>query len=128
MAILTRRRSAVPARVVEGGELADSLVSPGALVAGRVVRSVLGPGVVVESGAQVSDSVVFRDTGCEAGARVDWAIVDARCVIGPEAVVGAPDARGFDDSDQVTLVGSDSTVGVGVHLAAGARLEPGSTA
>ncbi len=126
--ILTRSPQRRAARVVEGGELVDSLVSPGTLVAGRVVRSVLGPGVVVESGAQVSDSVVFRDTRVQAGARVDWSIIDARCVIGPEAVVGAPDARGFDDSDQVTLVGSDSTVGVGVHLAAGARLEPGSTA
>ena len=48
--VLSRLPQRVPARVLEGGEVVDSLLSPGARVAGRVVRSVLGPGVVVEPG------------------------------------------------------------------------------
>jgi glucose-1-phosphate adenylyltransferase len=106
--------------------VADSLVSPGARVHGEVRRSVIGPGVVVEQGAVVSNSVVFADAVVRSGARVDWAIVDERCEIAEEAVVGRPGARGTSDPDEVTIVGRDSAVGV--ELGAGARLEPGTTA
>jgi len=126
--ILTRQPQRPAARIVDGSELVDSMVSPGAVVAGRVVRSVLGPGVQVHAGAVVSDSVVFRDTVVEAGARVDWAIVDTHCVIERDAVVGDPDAVGSDDPDDVTIVGTGSRVGAGVRVEGGARLEPGTTA
>jgi len=66
-----------PARVDAGGSAEDSLVSPACRVAGRVTRSVLSPGVVVEAGAAVSDSVVMHDTVIRAGARVERAIVDS---------------------------------------------------
>jgi glucose-1-phosphate adenylyltransferase len=42
--------------------------------------------------------------------------------------VGEAGVAGTDDSDVVTLVGRGSTVGKGVSLAAGSRLEPGTTA
>ena len=48
--ILTRQPQRVPGRVLDGGRVVDSLLSPGARVAGAVRRSVLGPGVVVEAG------------------------------------------------------------------------------
>lgn len=125
--ILTRQPQRAPARLLEGCSVTDSLVSPGCRVAGRVVRSVLGPGVVVEAGAEVVDSVVFADSRVEAGAVVAAAIVDSGCTIGARAQVGDR-AADLDDSDGIALVGRDSTVGAGVRLAAGARLEPGSSA
>ena len=126
--ILTRQPQRVPARILDGGEVVDSLMSPGARVAGTVVRSVLGPGAVVEKDAVVRDSVVFRDSVIHSGARVDWTVVDSDCVIGPGSVVGDPEADGTGDPDQVTLVGHGSRVGAGVRLPAGSRLEPGTTA
>ncbi|MGA8209618.1 MAG: sugar phosphate nucleotidyltransferase [Nocardioidaceae bacterium] len=123
--ILTHQPQRVPARVLEGGTVVDSLVSPGARVQGEVRRSVLGPGVVVEPGALVSDSVVFADCVVERDARVHWAIVDEGCVVGAGRRVGDPDADGTGDPDQVTILGRDSSVSD--HLAAGARLEPGTT-
>jgi glucose-1-phosphate adenylyltransferase len=126
--ILTRQPQRAPARFLEGADVADSLVSPGAEVAGVVRRSVLGPGVVVEAGAEVHDSVVFRDTVVRRGTKVHWSIVDTFCEIGPDARVGEPDVPGTDDSDVVTLVGRGSTIGADVTLAAGSRLEPGSSA
>jgi glucose-1-phosphate adenylyltransferase len=125
--ILTRQPQRAPARILEGGEVVDSMVSPGCRVRGRVVRSVLGPGVVVEKGAVVRDSVVFQDTVVEAGASVDWAIIDRRCAIGRDATVGGP-ADALEDPDAVVLVGEGSRVGGGARLPAGARLEPGGTA
>ena len=56
------------ARVRAAGECRDSLLSPGADVSGLVVGSVLGPGVVVERGAEVHDSIVMEDCVIRAGA------------------------------------------------------------
>lgn len=126
--ILTEAPQRVPARVLAGGEVVDSLLSPGCVVAGRVERTVLGPGVRVEPGAVVRDSVVFADTVVGPGASVDWSVVDQHCVIGADARVGDPSADALADPDAVLLMGVGSTVGDGVTLAPGARLEPGTTA
>ena len=125
--VLSRLPQRVPARVLDGGVVVDSLLSPGVRVAGRVERSVLGPGVVVEAGALVADSVVFADTVVRAGAEVHWSVLDVRCVVEPDARVGERGANALEDPDAVTLVGCDSTIGPGTTLAVGARLEPGTT-
>lgn len=126
--ILTRQPQRAAARLVRGAEVEDSMVSPGCRVAGTVVRSVLGPGVVVESGATVRDSVVFADSHVSAGATVDWSVVDTDCVVGKDAVVGSPDVDGSEDPDVLVLVGRGSRVGPGVRIQPGGRLEPGTTA
>jgi len=123
--ILTRQPQRVPARILDGADVCDSIVSPGARVAGVVRRSVVGPGVIVEAGAVVRNSVLFADTVVGRGAVVDWAIVDEGCVVEAGAVVGRPDADATGDPDQVTIVGTESRVDV--ELVAGARLEPGTT-
>ena len=96
-------------------------------MSGTVIRSVLGPGVVVEKGALVRDSVVFQDTRVQEGARLDWAVVDRDCVVEEGAEVGSPDTDP-DDSDAIVLVGRGSRIGPGVEIAGGSRLEPGTTA
>ena len=123
--VLSRLPQRVPARVLAGGAVEDSLLSSGSRVAGTVRRSVLGPGVVVEPGAEVHDSVLFADTVVRSGARVHWSVVDTQCVVEADARLGTPDAAALDDPDAVTLVGRGSRVR-GEH-AAGSRLEPGTT-
>lgn len=125
--IIGHQQQRPPARVLDGGRVADSLLSPGSVVRGTVLRSVIGPGVVVEEGALVRDSVVFQDTRIREGSRVDWAVVDRDCEIGPAAEVGSADTDP-DDPDAITLVGRGSSVARGVVLDGGARLEPGTTA
>jgi glucose-1-phosphate adenylyltransferase len=115
------------ARVREGGRVVDSLLSPGSVVHGTVIRSVLGPGVVVEPGATVRDSVVFQDTTVAAGACLDWCVVDRDCHVGEGAEVGSSDTDP-DDSDAIVLVGRGCRIGAGAVLDGGARLEPGTTA
>jgi glucose-1-phosphate adenylyltransferase len=125
--ILTRQPPRVPARVLDGGRVEDSLLSPGSRVSGTVVRSVVGPGAVVEEGAVVRESVVFTDTVVAAGARVDRAVVDRDCVIDAGASVGEPDDAP-PAPDTVTLVGRGCRVPDGATIPAGGRLEPGTTA
>lgn len=126
--ILTRQPQRRPARILDGAVVADSMLSPGATVGGTVRRSVLGPGVVVEAGAEVVDSVVAADTVVRSGARVAWSILDTGCTVEERAAVGDPGVPALDDPDVVTIVGRDSVVGAGVRLPPGSRLEPGSTA
>jgi glucose-1-phosphate adenylyltransferase len=125
--ILTHQPQRSPARLLDGAEVTDSLVSPGSRVSGWVIRSVLGPGVVVEAGASVQDSVVFADCVIESGAQVCASIIDTRCVIEADSVVGSAEAD-LDSSDELTLIGRDSVVTAGARVPPGARLEPGTTA
>jgi glucose-1-phosphate adenylyltransferase len=125
--ILTRQPQRAPARILDGAEVIDSLVSPGSRVAGRVERSVLGPGVVVEPDAHVQDSVVFADCVVRSGARISASIIDTKCVLEAGSTVGSPDAD-LDSTEELTLIGRDSVVSAGTTVEAGARLEPGTTA
>ncbi|MDZ5663848.1 glucose-1-phosphate adenylyltransferase [Nocardioides sp. zg-1308] len=112
------------ARVRASGECRDSVVSPGADVGGLVVGSVLGPGVVVEKGAEVHDSVVMEDCVIRAGAVVRTAILDERCEVVRRTTVGSESSRRRARDEDLVLVGRDSRVDL--DIAAGARLEPGS--
>ena len=116
------------ARIRADARVEDSLVSPGCDIAGEVIGSVLGPGVVVAAGARVEDSVLFEDVRVERGARVTTAVIDDRCHIGREATVGSmPNSRVARD-EELVLIGRDSQVGADTGVHAGARLEPGTTA
>ncbi|WP_027860994.1 glucose-1-phosphate adenylyltransferase family protein [Marmoricola sp. URHB0036] len=123
--IRTMQPQREPTYVETGARLEDSLLSSGSRVAGTVIRSVVGPGVVVEEGAEVVESVLFGDTVVRSGARVTRAIVDRGCELQDGAVVGSADVH-LDDADAIPIVGQDSTVGS--ELPAGARLPPGTTA
>ena len=112
------------ARVRGSGSCRDSLLSPGADVSGLVVGSVLGPGVVVEKGAEVHDSVVMEDCVIRAGAVVRTTVLDERSEVAARSRVGAQPSRRAAHDDDLVLVGRDSTVAG--EVAAGARLEPGS--
>jgi glucose-1-phosphate adenylyltransferase len=112
------------ARVRASGECRDSMLSPGADVAGLVTGSVLGPGVVVEKGAEIHDSVVMEDCVIRAGSVVRTSVLDERSEVLAKARVGAEPSRRLAHDDDLVLVGRDSRVS-GI-VAAGARLEPGS--
>ena len=72
--ILTRASQRPPARIEKPATVDTSLLSPGCTVRGKVVRSVIGPGVTVEEGVSVVDSVVLGRS--HVGADLERAIVD----------------------------------------------------
>ena len=88
--VRTTSRHRQPARIGPGASVEDSLVGPGCEVHGRVVRSVLSPGVVVEEGATVESSVVLDEAVIRTGARVQRAVVDLRADVPGDARVGGP--------------------------------------
>jgi len=91
-----------PARITTAGTVDNSLVSPGCVVARRVVDSVLSSGVVVEPGAVVDHAVVLQEAVIRSGAYVERAIVDARFDVPASA-----DVRGGDSDDPIAVVAAD---------------------
>lgn len=125
--VLSNRTDGPGARIRDGATVADSLVSLGCDIGGTVRSSVLGPRVTVEAGARVSDCVIFGDVLVQAGARLDWALVDAGCRIGSGAKVGAGNPKRVLEPGHVTMLGRDCVVGADTEVPRGGRLEPGTT-
>jgi len=86
--IHTRSEERAPAKIGETAQVHRSLISHGCVVNGTVVNSVLSPGVRVEVGAVVRDSIVMFDSVIRQGAIIDRAILDKEVIVGPGAVVG----------------------------------------
>ena len=116
------------------GPLADvreSMISPDTRIDGRVVRSVISPGVVVEAGAEVRDSVIQHRCVIRAGALIDSAILDKEVTVGRGAVVGEGNRSiaNFERPDIVdtgiTIVGKRVTVPAGLHVGRNVVIGPG---
>jgi glucose-1-phosphate adenylyltransferase len=86
--IHTRSEERAPAKVGPTAQIHRSLISHGCIIDGTVVNSVLSPGVRVDVGAVVRDSIVMFDSVIRAGAVVDRAILDKEVVVGQGAIVG----------------------------------------
>ena len=87
--IRTYTRWFPPSKFILGGMTFESLISDGCIVSGGTVRnSILSPGVVVERGALVVNSVVFDDTIIEPDVRINRAIVDKQCIVQAGTSIG----------------------------------------
>src|SRR5687768_12448752 len=131
--IHTRSEERAPARVGPTASVHRSLISHGCQIWGTVERSVLSPGVRVDPGAVVRDSIVMFDTVIRAGAVVDRAIVDKNVSIGPNAIVGF--GSDFDTANRqeptrlntgITVVGKRAVVPAGVRLGRNVKVNEGA--
>jgi len=89
--IHTRSEERPPAHVRSGAQITNSMISHGCIIHGHVERSVLSPGVVVEEGAVVRDSIVLFDCRIGAGSVLDRAILDKEVVVGKNCQIGYGD-------------------------------------
>lgn len=113
--IHTRSENRAPARLGVA-KVADSLVTHGCVIDrdATVERSVLGPGVRVESGAVVRDSVVLNDCRIGKGAVVERTICDKRAKIGAGARVGG--------GERLAVIGKGSEVPEGFLVHPGGEI------
>lgn len=110
--ILTRDEERPPVHVGDAARLEQCLIANGCRVDGTVRRSVLFPGVVVEPGAEVSESVVMSDTRIGAGAVVRNAILDKYIRVEEGAAIGVEGEPTPESAwlAGVTLVGKEAAI------------------
>ena len=117
-------------RLGQDAAVERSLVANGARVEGRVVRSVIFPGVVVEKNAEVVDSILMNDTRVLPGGRVERAILDKQVWVGQGARVeggigGRPNTVCAEHlHGGLALVGKGATLPEGVRVGPNARVDP----
>jgi len=125
--IYTRGSNLPPAKIAAGSRVIDSILADGCVVEGEVIGSILSPGVRVEKGARVEDSIVFSFSRIGREARVSRAIVDKHCSIGSGSFVGSGDTEsGAADRRQRTEGLSRISTKLAV-LGKGARIRRGET-
>jgi glucose-1-phosphate adenylyltransferase len=98
------------------GYAVDSLVSPGVILAGgRAERSILSPGVYLDAGSQVHDSVLMDSVRVGRGAVVRKAIVDKNVIIPDGCQIGVDLARDRErftvTAAGVCVIGKNQIVG-----------------
>jgi ADP-glucose pyrophosphorylase len=102
------------------------------MINGTVVNSVLSPGVRVDVGAVVRDSIVMFDCVIRSGAVVDRSILDKEVVVGPGAIVG--DGPDFDTPNRqepgrlntgITVVGKRAIIPRGVRIGRNVKIAGG---
>jgi glucose-1-phosphate adenylyltransferase len=92
------------------GWVANSLVVQGCvLLGGRVECSILGQGVYIEAGAEITESILFDGVHIGQGARIRRAILERGVVVPPGTCIGgqsaADEARFSVSAGGITVVG-----------------------
>ncbi len=129
----TRSKERPPVKLGPAGHSRDSLLSNGCVINGTVINSVLSPGVWVEAGAIVRDSVVMNDTVVRAGAVVARCVLDKEIEIGADAQVGAGDDNTPNQLEPanintgITIVGKRARVPAGAIIGRNCRIDPSTT-
>jgi glucose-1-phosphate adenylyltransferase len=129
--IYTKSEERAPALIGPEGQVTRSMISHGCVIRGQVEHSILSPGVRVERGAVVRDSIIMFDSVVGEGAQVDRAIVDKDCVVGDGTWIGkGDDLRPNRDEPErlfagITLVGKRAVIPPGVEIGRNCRIDPG---
>jgi glucose-1-phosphate adenylyltransferase len=124
--IFTKGTGLAPARFSEGSRVTNSIVADGCIIDGKVSGSILFPGVTVESGAVVEDSIVFSFSRIAKDATVRKAILDKFVLLGGGSTVeGGSRTNASARAERQT--GADGSRGGIPVLGRGARLLKGAT-
>ena len=119
-----------PIKVFPEAKLVQSSISPGCVIEGRVERSVLSPGVIVEKGAVIRDSVIMHDAVVRRGSSVDRCIIDKKVVIGRNSSLGTgnPGILNIEFPEQLhsglTIVGKQATIPDGTKIGTNCIIHP----
>ena len=118
------------ARIGASASVRESLISPASHIDGEVIRSVISPGVVIEPGAVVRDSIIQHKCVIRAGAVVDRSILDKEVTVGRGVAIGAgADVPNFERPDIVnsgiTVIGKRVTIPSGMSVGKNVVIGPG---
>ena len=92
----------------------------------------LSPGVIVEEGAIVRNSIVFHESVIKKGAVLDRVISDKDVIVGEQSHVGTGDESVVNEDfpeffySGITILGKESQVGTNVRVGRNVLVYPGT--
>lgn len=120
--VRTRMTPNPPVKVGQHAQISRSLLSVGAIVNGQVEHSVLSPGVYVEEGAVIRDSIIFDDSHIKAGAIIERSILDKEVTVGKDCYIGYGDDWTVNQERPDIVNGGFTIVGKRAELLPGVKL------
>lgn len=78
----------MPLKIMSKARIHNSIISPGCIIEGEVINSILSPGVHVKTGAKVEKSVIMNNAVLGENSRVSHVILDKNIKIGKDCAVG----------------------------------------
>lgn len=76
----------------ESGSVKTSIIAEGCMIYGRVKNSVIFPGVFIERGTSIEDSIIMSDCRIGSGSYISQCIIGENAVIGKDAKIGIGEA------------------------------------
>jgi glucose-1-phosphate adenylyltransferase len=131
--IHTRSEERPPVKCIPPGQIVKSMVSNGCVIQGTVINSVLSPGVRVEQGAVVRDSVIMNSSIIRSGAQVSCCVLDKEVEVGANACLGAGEDNTPNKQEPanihtgITIVGKRAQIPAGVVIGRNCRIDPATT-
>jgi glucose-1-phosphate adenylyltransferase len=111
-------RDRQPALIGPDAKIEDSLFYSGCHIKGKVIRSILFPGVKVDSQAIVEDSIVFSNTVIKQNAKITKTIIDENVTIGANANIGE------NSSGELTVIGMGTRIAKETNISSGVIVYP----
>jgi glucose-1-phosphate adenylyltransferase len=102
-------------------DVRTSLLAEGCEVYGAVYNSVLGPGVFVDEGAVIRDSIIMENCRVGRNSRLERTILDEGGQVGADVVIGQGENTPNEDKPNIydtgiTVIGENSSVPDGVTV------------
>ena len=113
--IRSRNTAQAPQYIGSDAVIENSVITEGCEIDGTVINCVISPGVKIEKGAVVKDSVIMQSSVIKKGARVLYSILDEEVTVGENCIIG-------NDKENAKDV---SVVGAGANLPDGFAVEEG---
>jgi len=113
--IFFRNNPLPPHYASSGAVIANSLITEGCEIYGKVKNSVMFRSVKVAKGATVRDSIILPGAVIGEGATVEYSIIDSDTVIEAGAKIGAPKETGAD----ITVIGTRLRIPADVEIPVG---------
>lgn len=114
-------RDCQPLKVGSDAVLDNCMAYNGCVVEGTARNSILFPGVRIEKGAEVEDSVLFFNNIVQEGSRIVRTVSDVNTIFSPDCTIGGP-KKG--DREGITVIGWNNHVPEQTTIGRGCIVHP----
>lgn len=119
-------RDRIPTQIGVDGKVSDSLISTGCIIEGEVEHSILFPGVRVERGAVIRDSIVMFDSVIQKDAHIFRSIVCSDVLIDENVHIGSVEKNHQRDHEMqgISVIGEKTQIPPGTRIGENCTIYP----